>query len=105
MIYKLLSLGGAVFLDVGGAGHEGFGDVLADELRADIGIGLRIGVPRSSGGSVIRIDLAFPVRDSGDGTKAWEPRLLFTSGQVVNARLPNDSQQDSASNVTVKFLP
>jgi len=103
--YKLLSIGAAVFTDVGGASDDGFGDVLSDELRSDIGFGLRIGVPRSSGGSVIRIDLAFPLRDAADGTRTWEPRILFTSGQVVNARLPNESQQDQASNVTVKFLP
>ena len=103
-LYKLISVGGAAFVDVGGASYNGLGDVLTDELRSDVGIGLRLGFPRSSGGSVIRIDLALPLRDGAE-TMELEPRILFTTGQAVNARLPNDTQQSEGSNVTVKFLP
>lgn len=104
-LYRLISVGGAVFADAGGTSRAAFGDIFENEFHADVGIGLRFGFNRSSGGSVLRVDLAFPVTEGPDGSKAWEPRLLVTSGQAVNARLPNESQQSPGSNVTLKFIP
>jgi outer membrane protein assembly factor BamA len=104
-LYHLISVGTVVFFDAGGTSNQGVGDILTDELHSDVGIGLRIGFPRSSGGSVLRIDLAYPLQDSPDGTASLEPRILFTSGQLVSARLPNESDQSPGSNVTVQFLP
>lgn len=104
-LWKLVSVGSAVFGDLGGVSDSGLGGVLTDDLFSDVGLGLRIGFPRSSGGSVLRIDLAFPTRDGPDGARSFEPRILFTTGQLVNARLPNESQQSPGSNVTVRFLP
>lgn len=104
-VYKLVSIGGAIFFDAGGTSTQGFGDILDDRLQSDVGIGLRFGFPRSSGGSVLRVDLAFPLRDGPDGSQVGEPRLLVTTGQVSTARLPAESQQSPGSNVTVKFIP
>lgn len=104
-IFHLVSLGSAAFFDIGGASRGSFGDVLSDRLYEDVGVGLRIGFPRSSGGSVLRIDVAFPMRDGPDGSTQWEPRILFTTGQSVTASIPSESQQTGGSNVTVKFLP
>ena len=103
-VYKLISIGTAVFLDVGGTSEYGIGDILSDNLFSDVGIGLRIGFPRSSGGSVLRIDLAYPLREA-EGNEGLNPRILFTSGQAVRASLPNESQQNAGANVTVRFLP
>ena len=77
-LYKLISVGAAAFIDVGGASYDGWGDVLSDELRSDVGFGLRLGFPRSSGGSVIRIDLAVPLRDLG--------KVLDALGEVGRRR-------------------
>ena len=104
-VYKLISIGSAVFFDVGGTSEYGLGDIVNDRLFSDVGFGLRIGFPRSSGGSVLRIDVAFPLRDGPDGAQSLEPRLLITTGNLFNARLPNESQQSPGQNVTVRFLP
>lgn len=104
-VFHLISLGGAAFFDMGGASDGSFGDVLSDRLYEDVGVGLRIGFPRSSGGSVLRIDVALPLRDGPDGSASIEPRILFTTGQSVTAAIPSESQQTGGSNVTVKFLP
>ncbi|MFN8389818.1 MAG: hypothetical protein U0136_05975 [Bdellovibrionota bacterium] len=104
-LFKLISLGTVLFFDAGGTSSQGLGDIVTDELFSDAGIGLRVGFPRSSGGSVLRIDLAFPLKDGPDGNRALEPRLLFTTGQLVSARLPNESDTSPGSNVTVRFLP
>ncbi len=104
-LYKLVSVGTALFFDVGGISNQGLGDIVTDTLHADVGFGFRFGFPRSSGGSLVRVDLAFPVSNADDGTKAWEPRLLITAGQAVSARLPDESQQAPGSNVSLKFLP
>ncbi len=90
-VFRLVNLGGALFFDGGG---------VSDEFYSDFGIGLRIGFPRSSGGSVARFDLAFPLRDGPDGSDKFEPRLLFTTGQFFNAGLRSESQGPGA-NVTI----
>ena len=104
-LYRLISIGSAVFSDFGGTSDGAYGRIFQDELHGDVGFGLRFGFNRSSGGGVLRLDLAFPVNDGDDGSKAWEPRFLITAGQVLNARLPNESQQSPGSNVTVRFIP
>lgn len=104
-MFKLISIGSAVFVDVGGVSEKGIGDAVNSRLYGDIGFGLRIGFGRSSGGSVVRIDIAFPVRDADDGTDAWSPRLIFSTGQSLTAGLPGESSQNQGSNVKVNFLP
>jgi outer membrane protein assembly factor BamA len=62
-LFHLLHYGAAVFFDAGSAWFEdGDGKVAADrKLRKDIGLGLRIGSSRSARGSMIHLDLAFPL--------------------------------------------
>ncbi len=104
-IYRLVSLGAAVFVDAGGVGRNGFGNILDEQLYSDVGIGLRLGFPRSSGGGIVRFDLAFPTRSTPDGEEAWAPRLLITTGQSISARLPNEATLNPGANVALKFLP
>lgn len=57
--FRLLHLGAAVFFDAGSAWFE---DSLADpEVLRDAGVGLRIGSSRSSAGTMVHLDLAFPL--------------------------------------------
>ncbi len=90
-ILQLFNLGGAIFFDAGGVTERGFDDLFKNEFYSNFGIGIRIGLPRSSSGSVLRIDLAFPLRDGPDGSGELEPRLLITTGQVFRAFLTNES--------------
>lgn len=57
-ILHLAYLGGAVFMDAGQVQPEGMGFNRRD-FRANIGAGLRIGLTRSSEGTVYRIDVAY----------------------------------------------
>jgi len=67
-IFHLFHLGAAAFFDAGSAWFEdGEGKIAADrKLYKDIGLGLRIGSSRSARGSMIHLDLAFPL----DGDKS-----------------------------------
>jgi hypothetical protein len=89
-ILQLVSLGTAVFIDVGGTTRDSLGSILTDDLYGDVGFGLRLCFPRSSGGSVLRMDVAFPLRDGPDGSKQGEPRFLFSAGQLFGARLRSE---------------
>lgn len=104
-VFRLVSLGGAVFFDAGGTSRSGVGDIIKDELYADIGIGLRFGLTRSSGGNVIRVDLAFPLRDGPDDSGKFEPRLLITSGQLFSAFLSTEEGDSGGAKVSTGFLP
>ena len=90
-IARLVSLGMAVFADGGGTSNKGPGEALARNFYADVGLGLRLGFPRSSGGTVMRIDLAFPLREGPEGSEQFEPRVLVTVGQAFSARLRSAS--------------
>jgi outer membrane protein assembly factor BamA len=60
-LFRILYVGGAAFMDVGrtwGRGTTGAGSA---GLLKDAGIGLRFGNSRSAFGSVIHVDLAFPL--------------------------------------------
>jgi hypothetical protein len=90
-VLRLFNFGGAFFFDAGGASNYGIGDILTDELRTDVGIGLRVGLPRSSGSTVVRIDLAFPLRAGPDDTEPYSPRLIVTAGQAFSSNLPGEA--------------
>jgi hemolysin activation/secretion protein len=64
--FRLIRMGYAFFLDAGRV----FGDDprMTPNLGAlyDVGIGLRLTSPRSSGNSVVHIDLAFPINAPAD---------------------------------------
>jgi outer membrane protein assembly factor BamA len=67
-LFHLVHLGAAAFFDAGSAWFEdGDGKIAADrKLYKDIGLGLRFGSSRSARGSMIHLDLAFPL----DGDKS-----------------------------------
>jgi outer membrane protein assembly factor BamA len=65
--FHLIRLGGAVFFD---AGEAWFASAGRQRLLKDIGAGLRIGSSRSARGSVIHLDVAFPLDRSGSSIKA-----------------------------------
>ncbi len=90
-ILQLVSVGAATFIDVGGVTRGAVGQILTDDLYGDVGAGLRFCFPRSSGGSVVRMDIAVPLRDGPDGSKAGEPRFLFSAGQLFGARLRSEA--------------
>ena len=73
--FRLFNLGAAVFFDAGSAWFE---DSLADpEVLRDVGLGLRIGSSRSGGGTMVHLDLAFPLdRDRSIESVQW---LVSTS--------------------------
>ncbi len=98
-IIKLVSLGGAFFVDVGGTTTDSVGSILTDELYGDFGVGLRLGFPRSSGARVLRLDFAVPFRDGPDGTTGYEIRLVVEGGQLFGAIL--ESERFGADNVNV----
>lgn len=89
-VFKLVSIGSAFFLDVGGATEEAFSDLVSDEMYADIGFGLRLAVPRSSGGRVLRVDVALPLREGPDGSDQFEIRVIFAGGQLFDSRLRSE---------------
>lgn len=66
-LFHLVHLGAAVFFDAGSAWFEdGDGKVAARRaLLKDLGLGLRFGSSRSSRGSMIHLDLAFPLNGGG----------------------------------------
>lgn len=100
-VFKLVSFGAAAFVDVGGTTNGPFGNILGDELYGDAGIGLRFAFPRSSGGRILRMDIAVPFRDGPDGSHGYEFRLLFGGGQVFSSRLQSEIVGPENANVEV----
>lgn len=89
-IFQLVSLGSAFFIDIGGATRDSVASLVTDDLYGDAGFGLRLCFPRATGGGVVRLDVAFPMRDGPDGSKAWDPRLIAGGGQLFGARLRSE---------------
>lgn len=100
-VFQLLSVGSAVFLDVGGSTYDSLGDLAGHDMYSAAGVGLRFGFPRSSGGRVFRVDIAVPLRDGPDGSKAGEPRIILSGGQVFGARLRTETLGPENANVEV----
>jgi hypothetical protein len=97
-VFQIVSVGTAFFVDVGGATRDTLASIVTDDLYGDIGFGFRFCFPRASGGGVVRMDIAFPMRDGPDGSKAWDPRVVFAAGQLFGARLR--SEQIGAENTS-----
>jgi len=78
--FHLVQVGGAVFFDAGRAwlGGGGAGPFPGDGVLTDVGVGLRLGHTRSGHGSVVHLDLAFPL--DGDGS-IDSPQWLVQSRQ------------------------
>ncbi len=67
--FRLAHLGAAVFLDVGKAWTPGTASASERGLLRDVGFGLRVASSRSSHGSMVHFDVAFPL-DRADGIAA-----------------------------------
>jgi len=99
-VLELMSIGGAVFTDIGGASYDAVGELLQNQLYTNVGVGLRLAFTRSSGGGIVRIDLAFPLREI-EGTDRFEPRLLVRVGQLFDGRLASEQYGLAKSNVEI----
>jgi outer membrane protein assembly factor BamA len=102
-VFHLMSVGAAAFIDAGGATNDGLDHLFTDRLYGDAGIGLRLGFPRSTGGGVIRFDVAVPFRDGPDGTKGLEVRLVVGGGQLFSSQLRSETLGPEKANVAVGF--
>jgi hypothetical protein len=102
-VFRLVSVGAAVFVDGGAASREPLGTMLQDEFYSDVGVGLRFAFPRSTGGRVLRVDLAYPLREGDDGSQRFELRILFSGGQLFNSQLRSESLGRDSANVAVGF--
>jgi outer membrane translocation and assembly module TamA len=76
-ILQLASPGIVAFADAGNATSGGFTNLM--HLKSDIGIGLRMGLPRTPK-NLLRIDLAYALNRDPLGRKGW--LVAFSSGQA-----------------------
>ena len=102
-IFKLLDVGAAGFIDVGGVTNSSIGSLIGDDLYGNVGIGLRLGFPRSSGGKVVRMDIAAPIRDGPDGTPSLEFRVIFAGGNLFDGYLRSEQVGAERANISVGF--
>lgn len=98
-VLQIMSIGTTVFAEAGGASSSPLGNILGDEIYSDVGVGLRFGFPRSSGGGVIRLDLAVPLRDGPDGTGQFEPRIVASAGQLFGAPTRSETVGAAQANI------
>ncbi|MEM7480004.1 MAG: hypothetical protein AAF481_02425 [Acidobacteriota bacterium] len=77
-LFQLVHVGGAVFFDIGRAWFDGEDPLLirgpeyTDKVLKDIGFGLRLSSSRSGQGSMIHLDVAFPLdRDDSISGVQW----------------------------------
>ena len=68
--FRLFRVGGAVFYDIGRAWGGEFENQANPGWLQDFGFGLRLTVDRSSSGSVLHLDVAFPINAPDDIKKA-----------------------------------
>jgi hypothetical protein len=102
-VLKLFSVGGVFFFDMGGASRQSVASFIGDDIYSSVGTGLRIGFPRSSGGGVIRLEVAFPLRDGPDGTQRLSPQFNFGVGQFFDSRLRSEKLGTQNANVAIGF--
>ncbi|HEX7250698.1 MAG TPA: hypothetical protein VF262_09985 [Burkholderiales bacterium] len=76
--FRLFRVGGAVFYDIGRAWGGNYENPVNAGWLQDVGFGLRLSIDRSSSGSVLHLDVAFPLDAEGDIKKAQI--LVKTSG-------------------------
>ena len=102
-LFQLVNLGGVVFFDGGGTTRDEFGRIFANGFYTDVGVGLRIGFPRSQGGGMLRIDFAVPLRNGPDPDEdqRFEPRFFISTGQIFSARTRAETLGLDRANVTV----
>ena len=78
-LLHLIVLGAAAFVDAGYAWPPGSPMRLSD-LRADAGVGLRVGLPRASRHALVRFDVAYALRPDLKGRRGW--LVSFSSSQA-----------------------
>ncbi|MCB0321027.1 MAG: BamA/TamA family outer membrane protein, partial [Bdellovibrionales bacterium] len=88
--FDLVSLGFTFFAEAGGATSDSFGRLVSDRIYSDVGMGLRLAFPKSTGERVMRIDFAFPLRAADDGSDRLELRVIFSGGQLFDSKLPTE---------------
>lgn len=65
-ILNLVRVGFAAFVDIGRAWQPGVDDGIAEDYLADIGVGLRLASSKADVGSIVHIDLSFPLTNRDD---------------------------------------
>ena len=102
-VFELLDIGTSFFMDIGGATYDSATRLLQDELYSNVGVGLVLGFPRSSGGRVLRFDIALPLRDGPDETARFELRLFVSGGQTFDGTLQSEDRSANRPSVAVGF--
>jgi hypothetical protein len=77
-LFHLVYLGGAAFVDAGQVQPEGFG-FRTQDIKANVGVGMRFGLSRSSAGTVFRVDLAYAMGKLQQSDR-WIISLSSTQG-------------------------
>jgi len=65
-LFNLIRVGWAIFVDVGRAWEPGVDDGIEDDYLANAGLGIRLAPSKSDVGSVMHIDLSFPLTNKDD---------------------------------------
>ena len=102
-VLDLVSVGGAVFVEGGGATEDSLATLMSDNIYGDAGFGFRFGFPRSTGGRVLRLDFSFPFKDGPDGTNGFQVRLSVSGGQIIDAILESEKYKSYSVNVDSGF--
>ncbi len=76
-IFQLASPGVVAFIDAGNATNNGLSSLLA--LKSDVGVGIRIGLPRTPK-NLLRIDFSYALNRDPLGRRGW--LVSFSSGQA-----------------------
>ena len=76
-ILQLVSPAVVAFIDSGNATYRGISDLM--RLKTDVGIGIRVGLPRTPK-NLLRIDFAYALNRDPLGRRGWT--VSFSSGQA-----------------------
>jgi outer membrane translocation and assembly module TamA len=76
-VLQLVSPAVVAFVDSGNATYRGLSDLMA--LKTDIGVGIRVGLPRTPK-NLLRIDFAYALNRDRLGRGGWT--VSFSSGQA-----------------------
>ena len=60
-------------------------------------------MPAASGTRVLRVDIALPLRDGPDGSDRYEPRIIFSGGQLFSGFLRSERVGGERATVDVGF--
>jgi hypothetical protein len=100
-VLDVASISVVPFFDAGGATTNDVGSLLSDDLYSNVGAGIRIGIPRLTGGGIIRLDAAYPLRDGPDGSMRYELRFLIAGAQSFSSYHSGENE----SGFPVPLLP